>query len=129
METYHLRCYNIYHSFIICKHKKQKKAHFCSFAFVFLISYITLRVYKNTPAVFCRSIRITGCFYLSDFLFSAAFSSGLKVGIFLIVVMTCSGEMSFVHSKWRSVPLWRGHQRKSKWSKSRRISFQQLWQV
>lgn len=29
----------------------------------------------------------------------------LNVGIFLMVVMTCSAEISFVHSKWRSVPL------------------------
>ena len=53
----------------------------------------------------------------------------LKVGIFLMVAMTCSAEMRRVHSNWRSSPLWRGHQRKSKWSKSSRMSFQQEWHV
>ena len=44
---------------------------------------------------------------------SFGFSEGRNVGIFLMVLMTCSAEMRRVHSKWRSVPLWRGHHRKS----------------
>ena len=45
----------------------------------------------------------------------------------LIASMTRLGDMSFVHSKARCVPLCFGHHMKSWWSKSYLVSFQHPW--
>src|SRR5262249_4122629 len=52
-----------------------------------------------------------------------------KPGMRRIVALTCSTVISRVHSNWRGASLWRGHHRKSLWSKRRRGSFQQPLQV
>ena len=43
--------------------------------------------------------------------------------------MTWRPVMARVHSNWRSVPLWRGHQKKSRRSKTTSAASQQPWQT
>ena len=50
-------------------------------------------------------------------------------GILRIAAITCSAVISRVHSNCRGVSAWRGHHRKSLWSKRCRTSFQQLLQA
>jgi hypothetical protein len=56
-------------------------------------------------------------------------ASVLNPGILWIVCLTCAAVIGRVHSNWRGVPAWRGHQRKSLWSNRTRGSFQQLLQA
>src|ERR1700751_3068325 len=52
-----------------------------------------------------------------------------KPGIRRMVSLTWFAAISRVHSNCRGVLAWRGHHRKSLWSKRMLRAFQQLWQA